>query len=108
MAAKTVVSTPLDEDTLERLDELCGEIHRTRAEVLRGLLYALLLPEKYFIIDEWRKVAQPASDTRALILRTITSKGQATVRELKQATHNAKVSASDWDNALAALCTSGE
>jgi len=54
MPAKTVVSTPLDEDTLKRLDALCAEIHRTRAEVLRGLLYSLLLEEKHFIIEEWR------------------------------------------------------
>lgn len=94
MPGKTVA---VDEDTLKRLGR---SIHRT--------------------IDEWRKISQQAraavlcgvrlrhSLPRALILRAITSKGQATVRELKQATHNAKVSARDWDNALAALCASGE
>jgi predicted transcriptional regulator len=65
MAAKTTVSTPLDEDTLKRLDALCAEIHRTRAEVLRGLLYSLLLPEKYFIIDEWREIAKTNAGTPA-------------------------------------------
>ncbi len=55
MPGKTVVSTPIDEDTLKRLDALCAEIHRTRAEVLRGLLYSLLRKDKHFIIEEWRK-----------------------------------------------------
>jgi hypothetical protein len=65
MPAKTIVSTPLDEATLKRLDALCAEIHRTRAEVLRGLLYSLLVPEKYFIIDEWREVVKSKAGTPA-------------------------------------------
>jgi len=65
MPAKTIVSTPLDEDILKRLDSLCSESHRTRAEVLRVLLYALLLPEKYFIIDEWREIAKTDAGTPA-------------------------------------------
>jgi predicted transcriptional regulator len=65
MPAKTIVSTALDEDVLKRLDSLCSEIHRTRAEVLRGLLYSLLQPEKYFIIDEWREVAKINAGTPA-------------------------------------------
>lgn len=56
--AKTVVSTPLDEDTLKRLDAFCSDIHRTRAEVLRGLLYALLTEGKQFIYEEWREQAR--------------------------------------------------
>jgi len=55
MPAKTTIATPVDEDTLKRLDAFCAGIHRTRAEVLRGLLYALLIPEKHCIIDEWRE-----------------------------------------------------
>ena len=58
MAGKVIVSTPVSEDILNRLDALCSEIHRTRAEVLRGLLYSLLLSEKHFIIDEWRDVCK--------------------------------------------------
>jgi hypothetical protein len=65
MPAKTIVSTALNEDTLNSLDALCAEIHRTRAEVLRGLLYALLIPEKYHIIDEWREVAKTSAGTPA-------------------------------------------
>jgi hypothetical protein len=52
---KTIVSTALDPDVLERLDTFCDEIHRTRAEVLRGLLYALLIEGKQFVYEEWRK-----------------------------------------------------
>jgi hypothetical protein len=52
--AKITVCTPVDEDILKRLDALCADIHRTRAEVLRGLLYSLLLQDKHFIIEEWR------------------------------------------------------
>ena len=55
MAAKAVVSTPVDQDTLERLDAFCSDIHRTRAEVLRGLLYSLLVEGKQFIFEEWRE-----------------------------------------------------
>lgn len=58
MAGKIIVSTPVDEDTLNRLDALCAEIHRNRAEVLRGLLYALLVEGKQFIYDEWREVCK--------------------------------------------------
>ena len=65
MPGKTVVSTPIDDETLKRLDALCAEIHRTRAEVLRGLLYSVLLPEKYFIIDEWRAIAKSSAGTPA-------------------------------------------
>jgi hypothetical protein len=65
MPGKIVVSTPVDEDVLKRLDALCAEIHRTRAEVLRGLLYSLLLPEKHFIIDEWRAVLKSDAGTPA-------------------------------------------
>jgi hypothetical protein len=59
MAGKTIVSTPLDEDTLTRLDKFCADVHRTRAEVLRGLLYSLLVEEKQFIYTEWRKEVNP-------------------------------------------------
>jgi hypothetical protein len=63
MPAKTIVSTALDEDTLMRLDALCSDIHRTRAEVLRGLLYSLLLQDKHFIIDEWRALVKSSAGT---------------------------------------------
>lgn len=53
--AKTIVSTALEAETLQRLDDFCGTIHRTRAAVIRGLLYALLFEGKQFIFDEWRK-----------------------------------------------------
>ncbi|HEY2363491.1 MAG TPA: hypothetical protein VGK36_20385 [Candidatus Angelobacter sp.] len=62
---KTIVSTPVDEDTLKRLDALCAGVHRTRAEVLRGLLYSLLIPEKHFIIDEWREIVKSDAGTPA-------------------------------------------
>jgi metal-responsive CopG/Arc/MetJ family transcriptional regulator len=52
---KTTVSTPLDPDVLERLDAFCAKIHRNRAEVIRGLLYALLVEGKQFIYEDWRK-----------------------------------------------------
>jgi len=52
---KLVVSTPLDTATLEKLDAFCNKIHRNRAEVLRGLLYSLLVDGKQFIFDEWRE-----------------------------------------------------
>ncbi len=52
---KVVVSTALDPDTVELLDGFCSEIHRTRAEVIRGLLYALLVEGKQFVYEEWRK-----------------------------------------------------
>jgi hypothetical protein len=55
MAGKTIVSTPLDADTIQQLDAFCAFVHRTRAEVLRGLLYALLVDGKQFIFEDWRK-----------------------------------------------------
>jgi hypothetical protein len=65
MPGKTIVGTPIDEDLRKRLDAFCAEIHRTRAEVLRGLLYSLLMPEKHFIIDEWRAVLKSDAGTPA-------------------------------------------
>jgi hypothetical protein len=62
MAGKTIVSTALNEDTLARLDAFCSEVHRKRAEVLRGLLYALLVEGKQFIFDEWREKAGGPND----------------------------------------------
>jgi hypothetical protein len=55
---KTIVSTALDADTLAKLDAFCSKIHRTRAEVLRGLLYSLLVDGKQFIFEEWREEAR--------------------------------------------------
>lgn len=55
MNAKVMISTPVDVATAEQLDKFCAEIHRNRAEVLRGLLYALLVEGKQFIFDEWRE-----------------------------------------------------
>ena len=52
---KSVVSTPVDAATLEKLDAFCSRIHRNRAEVLRGLLYSLLVEGKQFIFDKWRE-----------------------------------------------------
>jgi hypothetical protein len=120
MPGKIVVSTPVDQDTLERLNELCGKIHRTRAEVLRGLLYSLLMPEKYFIIDEWRAQRALLSEyftsaktdmgtIQARIMRAIERRhGEATVRELKRDTNGRRVLAKhQWDSALAALISAG-
>ena len=51
---KTTVSTALDSETLERLDTFCQLVHRTRAEVFRGLAYALLIDGKQFVYEDWR------------------------------------------------------
>ena len=53
---KMIVSTPVDADLLARLDAFRnqGGIHRTRAEILRGLLYALLIEGKQEIFEKWR------------------------------------------------------
>ena len=59
MPAKITVSTPLDEGLLKRLDAFCEGIHRTRAEVLRGLLYSLLVEGKQFVYEDWRKQVKP-------------------------------------------------
>ena len=61
MGAKVIVSTPIDPGISDRLDKLCEEINRTRAEVMRGLLYALLIEDKHFIFDEWRERAKGVS-----------------------------------------------
>ena len=52
--AKVMISTPVDSDIAEKLDAFCAEIHRNRAEVMRGLLYALLIEGKQEIFNEWR------------------------------------------------------
>ena len=62
---KTIISTAVDPGLLQQFDAFCSKIHRTRAEVLRGLLYSLLIPEKHFIIDEWREVAKNHAGTPA-------------------------------------------
>lgn len=54
---KVCVSTPLDRGTADLLDGFCASIHRNRAEVIRGILYALLIDGKEEIFSEWRKVA---------------------------------------------------
>lgn len=68
MAAKTVVSTPVDEATLRSLDDFCAAVHRKRSEVLRGLLYALLVPGKRGIYEEWREQARRLAPFSASIL----------------------------------------
>jgi hypothetical protein len=62
VGAKVMISTPVDPVTAELLDSFCAKIHRNRAEVMRGLLYALLVEDKQFIFDEWREQAK-AGDT---------------------------------------------
>jgi hypothetical protein len=52
---KVNLSTACDAADVALLDQFCSLIHRTRAEVLRGLLYALLR-EKQDIFEQWRKV----------------------------------------------------
>lgn len=53
--SQRIVSAPLDEETLKRLDDFCSRAHRRRAEVLRGLLYALLIEGKQFIYEDLRE-----------------------------------------------------
>ena len=62
MAGKTIVSTPLDESTTQQLDAFCAKVHRRRSEVLRGLLYALLIDGKQFIFEEWRASVDASSE----------------------------------------------
>jgi hypothetical protein len=57
MAGKITVSTPLDGTMAQQLDDFCAKVHRKRSEVLRGLLYALLVDGKQFIFEEWRASA---------------------------------------------------
>lgn len=52
------VSTPLDPDIMEKLDAFCATVHRNRAEVVRGLLYALLVEGKQEIFEQWREFAK--------------------------------------------------
>jgi hypothetical protein len=52
MAGKTIVSTPLSQETFQALEAFRKKVHRTRAEVIRGLLYALL-DGKEEIYREW-------------------------------------------------------
>jgi hypothetical protein len=58
MGARIVISTPVDPVTVERLDVFCAEIHRNRAEIMRGLLLALLVEDKQFIFTEWHERAK--------------------------------------------------
>lgn len=52
------VTTVISEESLIALDKFCAIIHRSRAEVLRGLLHALLEDDKQFIYEEWREVVK--------------------------------------------------
>ena len=52
---RVIVSTPVDVALLEKLDAFCEDIHRKRTEVIRGLLYSLLIEGKQFIYEEWRE-----------------------------------------------------
>lgn len=53
--AKVTVCAPIDPEMSEQLDRLCVEVNRTRAEIMRGLLCALLVEGKQFVFDEWRR-----------------------------------------------------
>jgi hypothetical protein len=55
MAGQNMVSTALDDETFALLEKFCNRVHRKRAEILRGLLYALLVEGKQFIFEEWRE-----------------------------------------------------
>jgi hypothetical protein len=60
MSAKVTVSTYLDEGTVHRLDAFCKAACRTRTEVLRGLLDALLVEGKQTTFEKWREQIAPS------------------------------------------------
>lgn len=56
--SKQCVSAQLEPETMAQLDNFCARLHRTRSEVVRGLLYALLVEGKQGIFDEWRQACK--------------------------------------------------
>lgn len=56
---KTIVSTTLDRETLQQLDDFCVKAHLTRSDVLRGLLDSLLVVGRQRIYREWREQVSP-------------------------------------------------
>lgn len=117
MGQEKVISTGVDVATFDRLDQFCTRIHRNRAEVMRGLLYALLIEEKQFIFDEWRAIISPHKSPvkippRATAedgIRRVMGRGCAmTVRELKRNTASKHVRPNEWDKALQGLIQAGE
>ena len=64
MPTKIIVSTPLDDVTVQRLDVFCAKVKKTRAEVIRGSLHALLGEEKPAAFREWRKQVPPTRCVR--------------------------------------------
>lgn len=116
---KRVISTPVDADTLQRLDTFCTKIHRNRAEVMRGLLYALLVEGKRFIYEDWWRDAwrdsmergcslQGEARCEAAIRKVVRARRRITIRELRRATNSYRYGLGRWDQALQALAKAGE
>lgn len=120
MGQEKIVSTGVDVATFDRLDAFCTRIHRNRAEVMRGLLYALLIDEKQFIFDEWRVLVGPHNASVAVpmappritaedAIRRVMGRGRPmTVRELKRTTSSKHIRPVEWDKAFQRLIEARE
>ena len=104
----------MDGKILKRIDGICAETHTTRVDVLCVLVRALVGH------NAARQAGQAGQSERGLpgrpalrlspqecLLRAMRSRHSCTVRELKAATSSRRISVSDWDNALKALCDTG-
>jgi hypothetical protein len=76
ISGKHIVSTALDVCYLEQLDRFCELVHRTRAEVIRGLLYSLIT-DKQDIYAEWRAVWVKGTPIKSVeqLAHTVTDTG---------------------------------
>lgn len=117
MGQEKIVSTGVDVATLDRLDAFCMRIHRNRAEVMRGLLYALLIEDKQVIFDEWRVLVGPRNAPVPIApplvtvedkIRRVMARGPMTLRVLKRTTASKGVRWDAWDKALQGLIQAGE
>jgi hypothetical protein len=112
--AKTTVSAPLVGATVRQLDAFCANAHISRADVLRGLVDALLIDGKQFIFREWREQVEqvfPAPrpcDRDEAVLDALTQYG-CPVRARRLAAHfNGKQSRASVYRALESLVNSGK
>jgi hypothetical protein len=116
---KIGVSTNVDVDLYEDFEAFCALVSRTRSQVMRGLLLALLVDGKQVIFDDWRdraagrtprarKATVPRITARESILRAMRRYRTLTVRELKRVSGARTIIVAEWEKAFQALCRGGE
>jgi hypothetical protein len=112
-SSKTSVSTSIDTCLFHLLDSFCARTHRNRAQVMRGLLYGLLVEGNQSVFDgpapapTIQSAPLPRLNAKERILRTMRRHGEMTFREMRRNTI-ARMRVCDWKEDVQALVDANE